>query len=66
VQEAWDEVGIRVTGSAVVCRRLRQRSETANGDGYEELTRQIATLASRMKVLTRDVNSLKTRRKEKV
>jgi len=66
VQEAWDEVGIRVTGATVVARRLRQRAESVNGDGYEELTRKMASIASQMKVLTRDVKTLKSREKGRV
>lgn len=56
VLEAWDEVGIRISGVASGIRRPRGKREV---DSLAALTRQIEAMSSQIKVLSRDLGALK-------
>lgn len=69
VTDAWREVGLRITGvpaSTQSGRRPRGwdegRGSDGSGDSLAALTRQIETLAGQVKILTRDVKSLKDKK----
>jgi Zn-dependent metalloprotease len=64
VAEAWKEVGIRIrTTSANNRISTRGRSGgTTDGNSFAALTSQIETLANQVKILSKDVNSLKDKR----
>ena len=66
VTEAWKEVGIRIRTSAN--NRISTRGHggsgtgTSDGDSLSALTSQIEALAAQVKILSKDVSSLKDRR----
>jgi Zn-dependent metalloprotease len=64
VTEAWKEVGIRIrTTSANNRVSTRGRSGgTSDGDSLAALTSQIESLANQVKILSKDVSSLKEKR----
>jgi Zn-dependent metalloprotease len=64
VTDAWKEVGIRIRTSSANNRvSTRSRSGgTSDGDSLAALTSQIEALANQVKILSKDVNSLKDKR----
>jgi len=67
VVEAWSQVGIRITGVAVGARNPNGKTgpivvPSTNGDTLSALPDQIEAIAAQVKLLSRDVKSLKDKR----